>query len=296
MLIIAGTVPDNEFPLTSGTLSRFGDDLVIEGRRFSCTQGTGAMASAALAVTSYLGMDSPLAVLAGDTGQGQGSRELYEYLIENVPELQPDVLALHYWLPDREQTRRLCDAVKKMKKKPVLIADAASMYSAKLAGLAPFFDIFTPDAAETAFLADADAPHPAYVKFMMYNNMDRTEEVIHIAYRLGNASQLMLVKGKTDYIVVNDNIVATVNEPDIPAMEAIGGTGDTITGMVAAFCSAGLKPREAALLAARANRAAGLAARVTPATRVKEIITALPGIFQENLCSWTGACITGGRE
>ena len=152
MMLIAGTVPFKDMPLTYGKVSIEGDCLLVDGRRITCTQGTGAMISAALATTEYLKLEAPNVLLAGDIGQGKGSREIYEYLIENVAELAPEVLVLHYWLPDMAQTRRLCEAVGKCDRKPVLVADAASMYSAKAAGLASFIDVFTPDAAEMAFL------------------------------------------------------------------------------------------------------------------------------------------------
>ena len=45
----------------------------------------------------------------------------------------------------------------------------------------------------------------------------------------------MLVKGAIDYIINNAGVVATITEPDVPELEAIGGTGETITGLVAAF-------------------------------------------------------------
>jgi NAD(P)H-hydrate repair Nnr-like enzyme with NAD(P)H-hydrate dehydratase domain len=294
MMLIAGTVPIEDMPLTYGKASFSGEDLIIEGQRIPCTQGTGAMVSAALATTDYLKLEPPQVLLAGDLGQGKGSREIYEYLIENVAKLSPQVLALHYWLPDMAQTRRLCTAVEKCARRPVLIADAASMYSAKAAGLASIFDIFTPDAAEMAFLADPDATHPAYVRFMTFNNMERMPELIKTADKYNNAAALMLVKGAIDYIVNHGEIVATINEPDVPAMEPIGGTGDTITGMVSAFVYAGLEPQEAAVIAARANRMAGKIAGVTPATRVNRVIERLPDVFKKYLCEWSGVCIKGG--
>jgi NAD(P)H-hydrate repair Nnr-like enzyme with NAD(P)H-hydrate dehydratase domain len=296
MMLIAGTVPIKDMPLTFGTVSAEGEFLLVGGRRIPYTQGTGAMVSAALAATDYLKLEAPQVLLAGDTGEGRGSREIYEYLIQNIAELSPEVLALHYWLPDMAQTRRLCGAIEKCARRPVMIADAASMYSAKAAGLATFFDIFTPDTAEMAFLADPDATHPAYVRFMVYNDMERTPALIEAAYQNKNAAGLLLVKGAVDYIVSNGEILATVTEPDVPPMEAIGGTGDTITGLVSAFVYAGLEPQEAAIIAARANRMAGKFAEATPATKVGQVIAQFPAVFREYLCQWSGVCATGGVE
>jgi len=293
MLLIAGTVPYEDFPLTAGTVRDEGEFLSVNGRSFSRTQGTGAMIGAALAATSYLKLEEPQAVIAGDTGHGKGSREIYEYLSQNATRLSPEVLALHYWLPDMALTRQLCNAIKKCEKRPVMIADAASMYSAKAAGLAGDFDIFTPDATEMAFLADPAATHPAYVqRHLIDTDIKRTPELIKTAYRNGSAARLLLVKGAVDYIVSNGEIVATVNEPDVPTMEAIGGTGDVITGLVSALAYAGLEPHEAAIIAARANRMAGKFAQATPATKVRQVIAQFPAVFHEYLCQWSGVCYT----
>jgi NAD(P)H-hydrate repair Nnr-like enzyme with NAD(P)H-hydrate dehydratase domain len=170
------------------------------------------------------------------------------------------------------------------------------MYSAKAAGLASAFDIFTPDAAEMAFLADPDATHPAYIRFMVNADGGNTPELIKKAYENKNAARLLLVKGAVDYIVSNGDIVATVTEPDVPPMEAIGGTGDTITGLVSAFVYAGLEPHEAAIIAARANRMAGEYAKATPAAKVRQVIVQYPAVFKEYLCQWSGVCATGGVE
>jgi NAD(P)H-hydrate repair Nnr-like enzyme with NAD(P)H-hydrate dehydratase domain len=291
MMIIAGTLPLEEVPLITGEVTAEGEDLMISGYRIPRTQGTGIMLSSALVTTSYLKLDPPHAVLAGDTGKGHGSRAIYEYLIEHVAELSPEVLALHYWLPDMALTRRLCGSVKKCSKRPVMIADAASMYSAKAAGLAEEFDIFTPVATEIAFLADPYATHPAYIaKHLFDTDISRTPELVDAAYRNKSAAKLLLVKGAIDYIISNGEIIATVSDPNVPEMEAIGGTGDTITGLVAAFVYTGLEPHEAAIIAARTNRMAGKYANVTPATKVREIVDRFPEVFASNLCEWSGVC------
>ncbi len=296
MMLIAGTVPIEDMPLTMGRLSAEDGSLIVDGQRISCTQGTGAMLSAALATTDYLKLEAPQALIAGDIGEGKGSREIYDYLTKNVAELAPQVLALHYWLPNMAQTRQLCAAIEKCARRPVMIADAASMYSAKAAGLAPAFDIFTPDAAELAFLADPDATHPAYIRFMVNDNVKQIPELIKRAYQYQNAASLLLVKGAIDCVVSKGKIEAEITEPDVPAMEAIGGTGDTITGMISAFVYAGLEPREAAIIAARANRMAGKFAKATPATKVGQVIARFPAVFKEYLCRWSGVCATGGVE
>lgn len=296
MMLIAGTVPVRDMPLVMGRVAQEGDSLIVEGREIPCTQGTGAMIGAALATTNHLGLDAPHVLLVGDIGEGRGSRELYAYLIEHIDGLSLGVLALHYWLPDMAQTRQLCLAVEKCVKRPLLVADAASMYSAKATGLAGSFDIFTPDATEIAFLADPEATHPAYIaRHLFETDISRAPELARIACENRGAARLLLVKGATDYIIRGGEVMATVTEPDVPALEAIGGTGDTITGLVSALVYAELEPEEAAIIAAQANRMAGKYAEATPATRVGQIITQLPSVFRDYLCQWSNVCCVKGE-
>jgi hypothetical protein len=288
MMLVAGTVPQRNLPLTMGMVGSNGDSLVVDGQEILCTQGTGAMVSAALAVTEYLKLEPPRVLVAGDTGQGGGSREIYEYLIGHVRDLCPRVLSLHYCLPDMALTRRLCDAVGRCERRPMMIADAASMYAAKAAGLAGEFDIFTPDASEMAFLADPDATHPAYIARHLFDTeVADIPRLVAAAYELGSASKVLLVKGATDYVARGGEIVETISEPDVPALEAIGGTGDTITGMVSALAYAGRDPHKAAIIAARANRMAGQVAQPTPATSVRDIVRQLPLVCEEHLRQWS---------
>lgn len=295
MMLVVGTVPIRDMPLVMGRVASKDDHLTVDGESIPCTQGTGAMLSAALETTTYLGIDAPHALLVGDIGKGKGSRELYQYLVDHIAELSPDVLALHYWLPHMSQTRQLCVAVEKCKRRPIMIADAASMYSAKGAGLAESFDIFTPDATEIAFLADPKATHPAYIsRHLFETDMSRAPELARTAYANHGAARLLLVKGATDYVIKDGDVLATVTEPNVPALEAIGGTGDTVTGLVSAFVYAELEPHEAAIIAARANRMAGKYAQSTPATKVRQVITHFPAVFKDCLCEWSGICYMKG--
>jgi len=297
MLLIAGTVPIKGLPLTMGQVSRDGDSLSVDSQHIPCTQGTGTMIGSALATTEYLGLEAPYALVVGDDGRGNGSNTMYQYLIENTARLPLNVLALHYCLPNMGLTRGLCSALEKCARRPRLIADAASMYAAKAAGLAGEFDIFTPDATEMAFLADPNATHPAYISHHLFDtDTARTPQFVAEAYQQKSAAEVLLVKGSIDHIAREGKIIAHVNEPDVPALEAIGGTGDTITGLAAALLCAGLEPHEAAIIAARANRMAGKYARATPATRVREIIHHFPQVFREHLCQWSGVCYPKGEN
>jgi NAD(P)H-hydrate repair Nnr-like enzyme with NAD(P)H-hydrate dehydratase domain len=86
----------------------------------------------------------------------------------------------------------------------------------------------------------------------------------------------LLVKGATDYIARDGEILATITEPNIAAMEAIGGTGDTITGIVAALIYGGYEIVEASIYTAHINRIAGLLCSPTPATHIGELISQIP--------------------
>ena len=296
-MLISGTIPQEDFPLSMGEVKFSGKSLTVGNREIPCFQGTTALIGAACVTAEHLGLTPPHALLVGDRGTGKGSKLIYEYLSKNLPTLSPHVLVLHYILPVMGLMREVCESAEKCPKKPIMIADASSMYAAKAAGLAPRFAVFTPDACEMAFLADPEATHPAYIGRHLFDS-DTTQipQLVAKAYENRGAARLLLVKGPVDYVVEEGKIIETITEPDVPALEAIGGTGDTITGMMAAFVSAGLELHEAAILAARANRMAGVYARVTPATRIWEIIAQFPAVFREYLCTWSGVCYGAGDK
>jgi len=273
MLLIAGSVPSLGLHATYGKVEQDGDFLKFGGERIPSMQGTTVMISAALAVTNFFGKEPPYALVAGDAGDGNGTREIYEFLFQKVPELCPKVLTLHYCLPVMGYIRKLIQTVEKCKERPFLIADAGAMYAAKAAGLAKEFDIFTPDPSEIAYLADAKASHPAYVsEHLIIVDSTQVPQEIADAYKHGDAAKIMLVKGKTDYLAKEGKVLATVNEPNVPALEPIGGTGDTITGLITGLVYCGIEPTKAAVIAFRTNRVAGQLANPTPATKARQIV------------------------
>jgi NAD(P)H-hydrate repair Nnr-like enzyme with NAD(P)H-hydrate dehydratase domain len=281
MLLICGTVPYENIALIKGEAKFDRDKLFIQDTEIPCTQGTAALVSAACVTAAHLRQSPPHVVLAGDTGSGKGSRLLYDYLIKNLAPIKPDILLMHYILPVMGLMKKVCDAAAKCAKKPVMIADASSMYAAKAAGLAPIFDIFTPDLCEMAFLADADAVHPAYISRHLFSTeIAQVQELIAAAYKQKNAAKTLIIKGAIDHVAEDGKIICTISEPDIPAMEAIGGTGDTISGMVGAFIDAGWKHREAAIAVLKANREAGKYAQAAPATKIRQIVQAIPHVLK----------------
>ena len=135
---------------------------------------------------------------------------------------------------------------------------------------------FTPDAGELAFLADELAPHPFYTRGFILHQNGNVRDLIRQAYQHHNAAKYLLVKGESDVIANENQVVQTVDHPSVEAMEAIGGTGDTITGVLSVLCGAGFEPADAAVLTARANRWAGYYANPNPATQVTELIEKIP--------------------
>jgi NAD(P)H-hydrate repair Nnr-like enzyme with NAD(P)H-hydrate dehydratase domain len=291
MLLLFGTLPSKGMPLTYGPVRQEGDYLAADGQRFSRTQGTGAMISAALAVTTHFKLDPPYVLVAGDIGDGKGTRDIYQYLTEHVREINPEVVTMHYTLPIMALLKKFVETARSCAKKPFLIADAGAMYAAKGAGLAQDFDIFTPDPSEIAFLADPEATHPAYIARHLFDcDSAKIPGQIEAAYRQKSAARVLVVKGKTDYIAEDGKILYTISEPDVPALEPIGGTGDTITGLVSGLVYAGLTPKDAGVFACRTNRTAGKLVQPTPATKVKDIIDMFPRVEKEYYCGWSGVC------
>ncbi len=272
MLAIAGTVPDNAFGLAEGRVSLAADHLCLNGKTIPVNRGTPALLGAAIQTLTVFGQDHVTGFLAGDTGPGRGSRQLYEYLV-NTPSLSDiHTLVFHYLQPDTDWHNRVMFKLQDMKKKPVLIADAGFMYAAKMSGAAPSYDLFTPDAGELAFLADENAPHPFYTRGFILHTDNPVMDLVHRAYAHDNAARYLLVKGEVDYVMHREGELFRVAGPSHEAMEAIGGTGDTLTGIVAALISTGMGIPEAAFTAARANRVAGQFTTPTPATRITDII------------------------
>jgi len=272
MLAIVGTVPIRDFPLTHGPLSVSGPWLEIRGNRVDINRGTPALMAAAVAASQALGKESPYGFLVGDIGHGRGSRELYHFLTEHAADHSFSVMTFNYLQPIAHWNEKVINAVLSVHRPPMLIADAGFMYAAKMSGHAQRFDLFTPDMGELAFLADENAPHPFYTRGFILPESNRAPELIARAYAHGNAARYLLVKGAMDYVADRSGILEAVSEPSVPVLEPIGGTGDTVTGIVSVLIEAGYAVPEAAAAAAMANRLAGRYAQPTPATQVMDII------------------------
>ncbi|MCW4010346.1 MAG: sugar kinase [Candidatus Bathyarchaeota archaeon] len=276
MIVVVGTIPIKDMPLTTDFCEYSHEKLKGGNLDLPLINGTSALVATAAAACNALELPKPYAVLAGDIGTGEGSNLIYRFLRESFkPTSEKTVITMHYIKPNVLYAR---DAVKALKKRAntTLIADAGSMYVAKAAGLAKDFDLFTPDSGEMAFLADPEAMHPAYVRSFIFDAVNDVPALIQQAYQNGNAAKALLVKGVTDYIVDEGKIVAEVSEPCIPALEAVGGTGDTLVGIVSALIDSGYSITNAATIAAKANRLMGTLAKPNPATKVWEMIRFIP--------------------
>jgi NAD(P)H-hydrate repair Nnr-like enzyme with NAD(P)H-hydrate dehydratase domain len=167
-----------------------------------------------------------------------------------------------------------------MDRPPRLIADAGFMYAAKMSGQSPEYELFTPDAGELAFLADEKAPHPFYTRGFILAEDNDVPELVAMAYKHDNAARHLLVKGHADLVADRTGVLFTVDHPSVEALEAVGGTGDSLTGIVASLIEAGLNTPEAARLAASVNRTAGAMADPDPASQIMDIIPYLPKAYE----------------
>jgi len=289
VLGLVGTIPEADFPLLAGPAALEGETIRVRDRKAPANRGTAALLAAAAEAAALLGRPAPTAFLVGDIGLGQGSRKLYEHLSRVLPGADLTVLAFHYLQPEVDGHNKVLLAVEEMARRPVLIADAGFMYAAKMSGQAPAYDLFTPDVGELAFLADEEAPHPFYTRGFILHEENLVPDLIARAYAHDNAARHLLVKGERDYLADAGGVSAVVEGPREAALEAIGGTGDTLTGLAAALIEAGYPVPRAALVAARANRLAGRSARPTPATQVLEIIRRLKPALEEALRTEPGA-------
>ncbi|MDY0269244.1 NAD(P)H-hydrate dehydratase [Trichloromonas sp.] len=269
--------------MKSGQVAFEGESLSLAGERIAVNRGTPALLAAALKTTKTLGAPPPFTYLVGDIGLGHGSLLLYEHLADHLPQANFSTLTFHYLQPIVHWHAKILGAIEIMPERPRLIADAGYMYMAKMSGRASAYDLFTPDVGELAFLADEEAPHPFYTRGFILQEENRVPDLIERAYHHNNTAQNLLVKGRCDYLADRDGVVETVDGPNEEAMEAMGGTGDTLTGIASALIETGMPVGRAAIVAAKVNRLAGSFAKPSPATQVIEIIRQIPQALKQVL-------------
>ena len=276
MFAVIGTVPDEKFPLTCGPVSLDGHRLKVRDLSVEINRGTPALLAAAAKACEFFKAPAPFAYLIGDIGTGTGSRTLYAHLENVLPSAQYTSLTFHYIQPDVDWHNRVLFAVEEMAQRPILIADAGFMYAAKMSGQADAYDVFTPDIGELAFLADDAAPHPFYTRGFIFHEENRVPELIAAAYRFSNAARYLMVKGEKDVVADVTGILETISDPVVPALEPIGGTGDILTGLLAALTGMGHGVPAACREASKISRMAGELARPHPGTQIIEIINKIP--------------------
>ena len=283
MLAIVGTIPEEDFPLVTGEVCLDTGSIRLGDKRVPVNRGTPALLAVAIKAGEVLDLPPPYAYLVGDIGLGDGSRRLYEYLVKNFPRSHFPVITFHYLQPDVDWHNRVLFTLEEMNPRPILIADAGFMYAAKMSGQSDAYELFTPDAGELAFLADEEAPHPFYTRGFILHDENRIPDLITRAYEHKNAARYLLVKGREDHVASREGVHAVIDHPVDEALEAMGGTGDTVTGIVSALVASGMAVKDAAVVAAKANRLAGSYTKPTPATQVMEIIRNVPRALEEAL-------------
>jgi ADP-dependent NAD(P)H-hydrate dehydratase / NAD(P)H-hydrate epimerase len=275
--VVVGTVPYEGFPFVDFPCTLDDGNLCLGEHSVPITRGTPALLAAACMAARVLGVEAPQTLLAGDIGLGDGSIRIYKYLVETLKSRShTDLMVFHYLLPEVDWHNRILIELDDLSDRPLLVADAGYMYVAKMSGFATSYDLFTPDVGEMAFLADESAPHPFYTRGFLLQEEERVPELIERAYKYENASRYLLVKGRRDIVASAEGTVAEISEPCVENMEPIGGTGDTLTGIVAALLASGRPIPEAAALAARINRLLGELTKPTPAFSVSDLLPSLP--------------------
>lgn len=278
MIVLIGTVP-HETGVYVGATAVEGEDLRVDDVLFPVERGTAAMAAACAQVCRHYGRPAPVAIFGGDVGDGRGTDLMFAAVNESLERYDPDVIALHYLYPKIRYGQPFLDKVDSLPRRPLLIADAGGMYLMKTIGRAARCDVFTPDQGELLFLADELAPHPLYVRRELAGKSFDADTLVRTAVSHGNVPRTIVVKGEIDVVYRDGVRIAECRVPVIPAMEAIGGTGDTITGMLATLHSRGDPDADEKALIL--NRLIGQRIGCTPATQIKEFIAAIPAVLAD---------------
>ncbi len=278
MWLIMGTSPQlAEGQILFGSYAVEGAQVLgQDGSVLRLERGLETLATAASLVCQHMGVEPPHILCAGDKGKGDGSRAVYAHLVQYLQTWQQvQGITFHYLFPDVDWHNKVLMAVdaygENTGQRPTLVADAGFMYVAKMSGYADAYDLFTPDVGEMAFLADELAPHPFYTRGFLLDTPDSVEELLSRAHAHGNVAKNLIIKGSVDYIVHGQEILHKVHAPSVPTMEAIGGTGDLVTGICTGLLAAGYDITLASHVAAKTNRVLAELVQPTPATQVHEL-------------------------
>jgi ADP-dependent NAD(P)H-hydrate dehydratase / NAD(P)H-hydrate epimerase len=278
LIVLVGTVP-YVTGIYIGEVRIKADSIIIDNNDFPLERGTAAMAAACAQVCGFYGKPMPLCLFGGDTSDGKGTELMFREIQDNLEKYDPEIITLHYLFPKIAYGLPFINKIGTLHKKPQLIADAGGMYLIKTIGKADYFDVFTPDQGELLFLADEFAAHPLYIREELIKEMNKTSDLVKLAYRHKNSAKILVVKGAVDYIYEDGQLIKECRQPNIPAMEAIGGTGDTITGMISGFrYYKDANPEYKALMV---NRLIGKKINCSPATQIADFIKEIPGVLEQ---------------
>lgn len=278
MIVLVGTVP-YETGVYVGHARIENDYLNIENVRLPIERGTAAMAASCAQVCGFYGLPMPLCIFGGDVSDGKGTDLMFQEVNNNLEKYTPDIITIHYLFPKIAYGAPFISKINSLPKKPQIIADAGGMYLMKTIGQSSLCDVYTPDEGELLFLADEFAAHPLYVRSDLLNKVTDIDSLVKTAYQNKDTAGTLVIKGATDYIYRDSIRVKECNVPNIPAMEAIGGTGDTITGMLSGFRYQGDENSDYKALVV--NRLIGKRINCTPTTQISEFIRVIPLVLEK---------------
>lgn len=229
LLVIGGSETFSGAPaLVALAAYRAGADLVHVGTPVKTAYAVSSMSPDLITIK-----------LDGDHISPRNIAALEPYLEKSTAVAMGPGLGLH-----RETVESVKEIVKRVERRKIpLLLDADGLKAfAEFKHKAKSSMIFTPHAGEYKILTGREVPQALD---------DRADEVKRTAHELG---AVILLKGHTD--VISDGERVKLNFTGNPGM-TVGGTGDVLSGVVAAFLAQGIDPFEAAVAGVFVNGAAG---------------------------------------
>ena len=229
LLVIGGSETFSGAPaLVALAAYRTGADLVHVGAPVKTAYSVSSMSPDLITIK-----------LDGDHINPRNTAALESYLEKSTAVAVGPGLGLH-----RETVEFVKEIIKRVEKKKIpLLLDADGLKAfAEFKHKAKSPMVFTPHAGEYKILTGREVPQGL---------VDRVDEVQKTADEFG---AVILLKGHTD--VISDGKRVKLNFTGNPGM-TVGGTGDVLSGIVAAFLAQSVDPFEAAVAGAFVNGAAG---------------------------------------
>jgi hydroxyethylthiazole kinase-like uncharacterized protein yjeF len=174
-----------------------------------------------------------------------GKRHLVKKDVDEIEELLPwsDALVIGPGLGNDKETLEVIEDIIEICNKPMVIdADAIAVVARDLSMLQSKTGILTPHAGEFKRLTGVPLP---------LDPESRTQQAQELAKHTG---MTVLLKGRVDVIACADRV--KLNRTGNAGM-SVGGTGDVLAGIAGGLLARGVKPFDAARLAAFVNGTAG---------------------------------------